>query len=139
MARLSEEIEGTLKCNQDVMAKECSPWFCSKVEKIKQCLVEAEPIMQQLCNLAFPDWTRGQPKRNKFKAMYQRLIRAKAIEKQMVAVEQKVKNASGVLDILTAELSILISIGYYGCEDQWRLCGAHGILRREARRHCLTL
>ncbi len=114
MASLTAEIEGTLKNNQNVVAKESLPWLYSKMEKVKQCLLEAEPIMQQLCNLAFPAGSSKQPKREKLKAIYQRVTRAKAIEKQMVAMEEKVKNASRILDILTAELSILISIGTMG-------------------------
>ncbi len=105
MAQLIAEMERAQKLNPKAVSEVSSPWFSTRLKAVQDCLQEAEPITQQLYNLAFPDGEANQPKRKKAKAMVRRLTRANATAREMAAVEEKVKFASDKLDRLASELS----------------------------------
>ncbi len=94
MAQLIAEMEGVQKLNPKAVSEVSSPWFSTRLKAVQDCLREADPIMQQLCNVAFPNGDTNQPKRKKAKAMVRRLTRANATAREMATVEEKVKNAS---------------------------------------------
>ncbi len=110
MAQLITEIEGAQNLNPKAVSEVSSPWFCTRLKAVQDCLGQAEPVMKQLCNLAFPDGEANQPKWKKLKAVVQRWTQANANSSEMAAVEQKVKTAWHKLDRLASELSVSIKI-----------------------------